>query len=62
MTKAKIQSVLKYVLPLLIALGVAYGYVEKGCVCAVSEPSPPVVVPAADSGVAETSVESDAGR
>jgi hypothetical protein len=59
MTKEKIKQALKYVLPTLLALGVAYGYVQEGCVCSVPELEPPVVEALPDGGMAEVG---DAGR
>ena len=50
MTKEQIKKLVKVLLPSLLALGAAYGYVDQSCTCSAPLESAPVVLDAPDAG------------
>ena len=51
MTKDQVKKILTAVVPLLVAIGATYGYVDQSCVCSAPDviPDPPVVLDAPDA-------------
>jgi hypothetical protein len=43
MTKDQIKKLAKVIVPALLALGAAYGYVDQSCTCSEPAPSAPVL-------------------
>jgi hypothetical protein len=50
MTKDQVKKLVRYALPLLLAVGATYGYVDQSCTCSAPAETPAPAVESPDAG------------